>query len=203
MNFIQDYLKQVGVLVQELDRLPIEAAINLLLTIRRESGRVFFIGVGGSASNASHAVNDFRKICGMECYCPTDNISEITARINDEGWETTFSEWLKGSHLRRNDALFVLSVGGGNPEKNVSLNIVAALRFAKETGAKILGIVGRDGGMTKKMADVCVMVPVMDSALVTFHAESFQSIILHLIVAHPKMKKMLTKWEELQRENIY
>ena len=201
--FSRTYLQQVVGISNQIDPQIVEQAVDILTEIRAQGGRLFFIGVGGSAANASHAVNDFRKICGMECYTPTDNVSELSARVNDEGWESSFSEWLRVSRLTKNDGVFILSVGGGSPEKGVSLNIVATLRFAKEIGAKILGIVGRDGGYTAKMADACVVVPTMDPALVTFHSESFQSVILHLIVAHPKMKKFATKWEAVENENLY
>ncbi|MDP2599816.1 MAG: SIS domain-containing protein [Deltaproteobacteria bacterium] len=198
MSFTVSYLKQIEEIVRNTDSSEIDRTVEILERVRSQGGRLFFVGVGGSASNASHAVNDFRKICGMECYAPTDNVSELTSRINDEGWESSFAEWLRGSRLGKKDALFILSVGGGNPEKNVSMNIVAALKFAKEVGASVLGVVGRDGGFTKKVADACVVVPMVDSILVTFHAESFQSVFLHLIAAHPKMKQTPTKWESLQ-----
>lgn len=195
MSFSEAYLSQLTRIAQQLDPLLLEKGVDLLVRVRREGGRLFFLGVGGSAGNASHAVNDFRKICGMECYTPTDNVSELSARINDEGWESCFAEFLRGSRLEKKDAVFVLSVGGGNPEKKVSMNIVAGLRYAREIGVSILGIVGRDGGYTKNVADLCVVIPTVDPALVTFHAESFQSILLHLIAAHPKMKLKPTKWE--------
>ena len=197
MSFTQNYLKQVGEIAGSLEQGPIEAIVEGLVKVREQNGRLFFIGVGGSASNASHCVNDFRKICGMECYTPTDNISELSARINDEGWESSFSEFLRGSRLTEKDGVFVLSVGGGSVEKNVSLNIVTALRYAKEMKAKIFGVVGRDGGFTKKVADACVVIPTVDSSLITFHSESFQSVVCHLIAAHPKMKKTPTKWESV------
>lgn len=198
-SFTRTYLNQVIQVTQQIDPVVVDEMVDILVKVRDHLGRLFFIGVGGSASNASHAVNDFRKICGMECYAPTDNVSELSARINDEGWESSFAEWLRGSRLNEKDGIFVLSVGGGNVEKKVSLNVVAAVRYAKEVGAKIFGIVGRDGGYTKKMADACVIVPTVDPDLVTFHAESFQSVILHLIAAHPKMKQTPTKWESLQK----
>ena len=203
MSFIETYLKQVERIAQKLDLEVIAKIVDSLVAIREQTGRIFFVGVGGSASNASHAVNDFRKICGLECYAPTDNVSELSARINDEGWESCFAEFLRGSRLNAKDAVFVLSVGGGNPEKKVSMNIVAALRYAKEVGSKIFGIVGRDGGFTKKVADACIMIPTIEPSMVTFHAESFQSVICHLIASHPKMKKVPTKWESIQDENIY
>lgn len=157
------------------------------------------LGVGGSAANASHAVNDFRKICNIETYAPTDNVSELTARINDEGWESSLAAWLRASHLNEKDGVFILSVGGGNPEKNVSMNLVAAMKYAKEMGAPIFGIVGRDGGFTRTIGDHVVLVPTVSSEFVTFHAETFQSVLLHLIAAHPDLKAASTKWEELQR----
>lgn len=201
MSFTKTYLNQVVQIVQQMDPVFVDQIVDELVNVRDRSGRLFFIGVGGSAGNASHAVNDFRKICEIECYTPTDNVSEFSARINDEGWEGSFAAWLRGSRLNDKDAIFVLSVGGGNPEKNISLNIVSAIKFAKEVGAKIFGIVGRDGGYTKKMADACILVPVVDPALVTFHSEAFQSVLLHLIVSHPKMKKLPTKWESVQQGN--
>lgn len=202
MPHTEHYLKQTQGIVSSLSISDIEGLVEKFCEIREKGGRVFMLGVGGSAANASHAVNDFRKIAGIECYSPVDNVSEFSARINDEGWESSFAEWLRASRLNRNDAIFVLSVGGGNPEKGVSLNIVSALRFAKEIGATILGIVGRDGGFTKKVADACLVIPTVDPNRVTFHVESFQSIICHLMVSHPKLKKNPTKWETLD-ENIY
>lgn len=202
MSFSQKFLEQIGSISKLLDPSEVECFVDALVQLRQKEGRLFFLGVGGSAANASHAINDFRKICLMECYAPTDNVSELTARINDEGWESSFAEWLRGSRLNSKDGIFILSVGGGNPEKGVSLNIVATIRYAKEVGAKIFGIVGRDGGYTKKMADACVIIPTVDSNLVTFHSETFQSVLLHLIAAHPKMKQTLTKWESLQLGGI-
>lgn len=200
--FTKSYLEQVEKIVAKLDIVAIERTIDEMFDVRNKGGRLFFLGVGGSAGNASHAVNDFRKICGIESYAPTDNVSELSARINDEGWESSFAEWLRGSRLNSKDGIFILSVGGGNPEKGVSLNIVASVRYAKEVGAKIFGIVGRDGGYTKKMADACVLIPTVEPSLVTFHSETFQSVILHLIAAHPKMKQTLTKWESLQSGGV-
>jgi len=198
MDFIQLYLDHVRKIAQQIDPIAIEKVVDALVKVRHRAGRLFFIGVGGSAGNASHAVNDFRKICGFESYTPTDNVSELSARINDEGWESSFSEWLRASRLNKNDAVFVLSVGGGNPEKGISINIVAALRYAREIRTAVLGIVGRDGGFTKKMADACIVIPTVDPSLVTFHTESFQSLLLHLIAAHPKLKVTPTKWELVQ-----
>ena len=172
--------------------------IGIILDIRRNHGRLFFLGVGGSAGNASHAVNDFRKIAGIESYSPCDNVSELTARTNDDGWESVFVEWLKGSHLNNQDGVFVLSVGGGNQEKNVSVNLVRALEYAKKTGAKIVGIVGRDGGYTGKTADACVIVPTVNTATVTAHTEAFQAVIWHLIVSDPRMRATEMKWESIK-----
>jgi D-sedoheptulose 7-phosphate isomerase len=169
--------------------------VDLLVNVRARAGRVFFLGVGGSAANASHAVNDFRKIAGIECYAPTDNVAELTARTNDEGWASVFVEWLKGSRLQSNDALMIFSVGGGNLEKNVSPNLVSALQYAKETGASILGVVGRDGGYTAQVADTCCIVPTVNSQNITPHSEAFQAVVWHLLVSHPKLKIQQTKWE--------
>ncbi len=169
--------------------------MELLAAVRERGGRLFILGVGGSAANASHAVNDFRKIAGLECYAPTDNVSELTARTNDEGWSTVFAEWLKGSRLNEKDALLILSVGGGNLEKNVSPNLVAALQLAKERGASVLGIVGRDGGYTAKVADVAIIIPTVNPNNTTPHSEAFQAVVWHLFVSHPKLKVAQTKWE--------
>ncbi|OGQ05053.1 MAG: sugar isomerase [Deltaproteobacteria bacterium RIFCSPLOWO2_12_FULL_44_12] len=199
----EQFLKQIKDIASLMPINTIEQLVKELVQVREVGGRLFLLGVGGSAANASHAVNDFRKICNFECYTPTDNVSELSARTNDEGWETSFVEWLRTSHLNKKDALFILSVGGGNLEKNVSPNIVAALRYAKEIGTKIFGIVGRDGGYTKKVADCCLVVPTVDDSMVTFHTEAFQSVLCHLLAAHPKLKQVATKWESLQNENIY
>ncbi len=198
MNFAQQYLQEVQQIIRELDTGMLEKMAELLATIRDRSGRLFILGVGGSAANASHAVNDFRKICGFECYTPTDNVSELTARTNDDGWHSVFVEWLKVSRLSAADAIFVLSVGGGDAKKNVSPNLVAALDFAKETGAAILGIVGRDGGHTAQVANVCVIVPTASAERVTPHSEAFQAVIWHLLVSHPKLKLRQTKWESVR-----
>ncbi len=195
MTFTQDFLQEVQEVTRQLDATAIDAVIDQLLAIRERGGRLFILGVGGSAGNASHAVNDFRKICGIECYAPTDNVSELTARTNDEGWATIFAEWLRGSHLSSKDGLLVLSVGGGNLEKNVSPNLVRAVQFAKETGAAVTGIVGRDGGFTARMADAVVIVPTVNPEHVTPHSEAFQAVIWHLIVSHPRLKIHQTKWE--------
>ncbi len=195
MNFAREYLEEVRQIVDELNVDALEKMAELLATIRDRRGRLFVLGVGGSAANASHAVNDFRKICGLESYAPTDNVSELTARTNDDGWSSVFAEWLKGSRLSPADAVLVFSVGGGNVEKNVSPNLVAALDFAKKVGASILGIVGRDGGYTGKVADACVIVPSVSDARITPHSEAFQAVIWHLLVSHPKLKLSETKWE--------
>jgi D-sedoheptulose 7-phosphate isomerase len=167
--------------------------------VKRDGGRIFFLGVGGSAGNCSHAVNDFRKIVGIESYAPTDNVSELTARTNDEGWASVFVEWLKTSKLQAKDALFVFSVGGGNLEKNVSPNLVLALQLAREVGAKVTGVVGRDGGYTAKVADACVIVPTVNPETITPHSEAFQAVIWHLLVSHPKLKANQTKWESVAK----
>jgi D-sedoheptulose 7-phosphate isomerase len=195
MTFTQDFLKEVQEVTKRLDAAAIDAVVDQLLAIRERGGRLFVLGVGGSAGNASHAVNDFRKICGLECYAPTDNVSELTARINDEGWATIFSEWLRGSHLSQNDGLLVLSVGGGDLDRNVSPNLVSAIHLAKEVGATVTGIVGRDGGYTAKMADAVVIVPIVNPDHVTPHSEAFQAVVWHLLVSHPRLKMNQTKWE--------
>lgn len=195
MSYSDSHLKEAMEVIQGLDRSEIERLTDLLAELRARHGRLFLLGVGGSAANCSHAVNDFRKICGIEAYAPTDNVSELTARTNDEGWPSVFVEWLKVSRLRADDLVFVFSVGGGNLEKNVSPNLVAALRHAKEVGAKIAGVVGRDGGYTAKVADACVIVPTVNPENVTPHTEAFQAVVWHLLVSHPKLKVAQTKWE--------
>ena len=194
-TFAERFLVEAGEVIARLDAASIERAAALLAATRAAGGRLFVLGVGGSAANASHAVNDFRKIAGLEAYAPTDNVSELTARVNDDGWDTVFENWLKGSRLRPNDLILVLSVGGGNLEKNVSPNLVAALRFAKSVGARVLGIVGRDGGFTAKTADVCVLIPTVNPAHITPHTEAFQAVVWHLLVSHPAVKLEQTKWE--------
>lgn len=195
MSYARQHLEEAIAIINQLDDGSIEAMADLLAKVKRDHGRVFFLGVGGSAGNCSHAVNDFRKIVGIESYAPTDNVSELTARTNDEGWSTIFVEWLKVSRLNSKDLIFVLSVGGGNVEKNISPNIVSALNLAKEVGANIIGIVGRDGGYTAKVADACVIVPTINPATITPHSEAFQAVIWHLLVSHPKLKTYQTKWE--------
>ena len=195
MSFVQQYLEETQKVTSQLDVAAIEKTVDELAAVRERSGRLFILGVGGSAANASHAVNDFRKICGFEAYAPTDNVSELTARTNDEGWATVFSEWLKGSRLSSRDALLIFSVGGGNLEKNVSPNLVSAIQVAKQVGASILGVVGRDGGDTAKEATACVIVPTVNPDHVTPHSEAFQAVVWHLFVSHPKLKVNRTKWE--------
>jgi D-sedoheptulose 7-phosphate isomerase len=195
MSFSQSFLTEVTQIAQSIDAAAIEAIADKLAAVRAGGGRLFFLGVGGSAGNCNHAVNDFRKIAGFEAYAPTDNVSELTARTNDEGWETVFVAWLKGSRLRKADGVFVFSVGGGSLEKNVSPNLVRALQHAKEVGATIVGIVGRDGGYTATVADAAVIVPTVNADHVTPHSEAWQAVVWHLLVSHPKLKAAVTKWE--------
>ena len=195
MSYSEEHLRETAEIVSQLDAALCEKAVELLATVRARGGRLFILGVGGSAANASHAVNDFRKIAGIECYAPTDNVSELTARTNDEGWASIFAEWLKDSRLNEKDAVLVLSVGGGSVEKNISPNLVAALQLAKERGSAVLGIVGRDGGYTARVADVAVVIPSVNSANVTPHSEAFQAVVWHLWVSHPALKIAETKWE--------
>lgn len=194
MDFTFKYLAEAKQVLDQLNGEQIDKMVDLLRETRASGGRLFILGVGGSAANASHAVNDFRKLAGMEAYAPTDNVSELTARTNDEGWASVFEGWLRGSRLRREDVVLVLSVGGGNLEKNVSPNLVLALQYAQQVGACILGIVGRDGGFTARVANACVVVPTVNPENVTPHTESFQNVILHLLVSHPKLKVAPTKW---------
>jgi D-sedoheptulose 7-phosphate isomerase len=195
MSFTEQYLQETQKVVAGLNPAHIESAVTQLAAVRQRGGRLFILGVGGSAANASHAVNDFRKICGFEAYAPTDNVSELTARTNDEGWATVLSEWLKGSRLGAKDGLLIFSVGGGNLEKNVSPNLVSAIQLAKQVGASIVGIVGRDGGYTAKEAHACVIVPTVNPDHVTPHSEAFQAVVWHLFVSHPALKVNRTKWE--------
>jgi D-sedoheptulose 7-phosphate isomerase len=194
MKFSQQHLNELVEITKNLDVDKIEEIVGLLVRVKSSGGRVFVLGVGGSAANSSHAVNDFRKLAGIEAYAPTDNVAELTARTNDEGWETIFSGWLRVSKLDSNDCLFILSVGGGDKERNVSPNLIEAIDFAKEVGAKITGIVGRDGGYTARYADVCLIIPTVNPNSVTPHSESFQTIIWHLLVSHPELKFNNTKW---------
>jgi len=198
MNFTEQYLHEVREIAAKIDTDAIERAVTTLAAVREQGGRLFILGVGGSAANASHAVNDFRKICGFECYAPTDNVSELTARTNDEGWASVFVEWLKGSRLNSKDGLLIFSVGGGNLENNVSPNLVAAIRHAREVGAKVVGVVGRDGGYTATVAEACVIVPTVSTTRVTPHAEAFQGVVWHLFVSHPALKMAETKWESIR-----
>jgi len=195
MSFSEQYLREAAAILQQLDVAAIERVAQLLAQVRAAEGRIFFLGVGGGAANCSHAVNDFRKLAGIECYAPTDNAAELTARINDEGWESTFIEWLKVSRLRSTDALFVLSVGGGDAHRNISPNLVSALKYAKEVGATVVGVVGRDGGYAARVADAAVIVPTVNPAAITPHTEAFQAVIWHLLVSHPLLKRSPTKWE--------
>ena len=195
MSFTKEFLAEVQQVTAQLNVDAIEKCADELAAIRERGGRLFILGVGGSAGNAGHAVNDFRKICGFEAYAPTDNVSELTARTNDEGWPSIFAEWLKGSRLGAKDGLLIFSVGGGNLEKNVSPNLVNAIQLAKKVGASVIGIVGRDGGYTAKEATACVIVPTVNPAHVTPHSEAFQGVVWHLLVSHPKLKVAATKWE--------
>ena len=199
MNYSEAHLQEARAVLDKIDTVAVEKMADLMAEIKPKGGRLFFLGVGGSAANCSHAVNDFRKIAGIESYAPTDNVSELTARTNDEGWATIFVEWLKTSRLGKNDAVFVMSVGGGSLEKNISPNLVSALQHAKSVGAKILGILGRDGGYTAKLADACCIVPTVNPETITPHAEAFQAVIWHLLVSHPKLKVNVTKWESTTR----
>ena len=198
MSFVQEYLAEAGQVVERLDPRAIDDVIDLLADTRTRGGRLFVLGVGGSAANASHAVNDFRKIAGIEAYAPTDNVSELTARTNDEGWASVFEGWLRVSRLGPADLVLVFSVGGGNAERNVSPNLVAALQYAKGMGARIAGVVGRDGGFTAQVANACVIIPTVNPDHVTPHTEAFQAVIWHLLVSHPKLKVLPTKWESLR-----
>lgn len=195
MNYSEQHLQETGKILSQIDPALCETAVDLLVDVRARGGRVFILGVGGGAANASHAVNDFRKIAGLECYAPTDNVSELTARTNDQGWNTIFAEWLKGSRLNEKDALLIFSVGGGDLEKNISANLVPALQLAKQRGASVLGIVGRDGGYTAQVADVTILIPTVNPDNTTPHTEAFQAIVWHLLVSHPKLKVAQTKWE--------
>ncbi|OZB49138.1 MAG: sugar isomerase [Polynucleobacter sp. 39-45-136] len=195
MSYAQQHLNESIEIIQKIDVASIEKMADLLATVKKEGGRIFFLGVGGSAGNCSHAVNDFRKIVGIESYAPTDNVSELTARTNDEGWPTIFVEWLKISKLSSKDMIFIFSVGGGNLEKNISPNLVEALKLAKSVGSKVVGVVGRDGGYTAQVADACVIIPTVNSENITPHSEAFQGVVWHLLVSHPKLKANQTKWE--------
>lgn len=195
MSYTRQHLEEVSRITSQIDVDTVEEMANLIAKIRDEGGRLFFLGVGGSAGNCSHAVNDFRKIVGVESYAPTDNVSELTARTNDEGWDTVFVQWLRTSRLNERDGLFIFSVGGGNLEKNISPNLVRALQYGKDKGARITGIVGRDGGYTASVADVCLIIPTVNANNITPHSEAFQAVIWHLLVSHPLLKEFDTKWE--------
>jgi len=194
-EYISAFLDDAVTIIKQIDLTQIQEMSRILQEIRTNGGRLFILGVGGGAGHASHAVNDFRKIAGIESYAPTDNVSELTARVNDDGWETVFESWLRGSRLTAKDCIFVFSVGGGNAEKKVSVNLVNALRYAKETGAKVIGVVGRDGGYTAKVADACVIIPTVNEKTVTPQTEAFQAVVWHLIVSSPAMQKFEMKWE--------
>ena len=194
-DFTRRYLEEACEIASLLDGRMIDRMVDLLCETRSRGGRLFFLGVGGGAGHAGHAVNDFRKIAGMECYAPTDNVSELTARINDDGWESSYANWLRGSRLRTGDTVFVFSVGGGSVRERVSMNLVESLKLAQRTGATILGIVGRDGGYTAEVADACLVVPTLSDDMVTAHTESFQAVVWHLLVSHPRLKRNEMKWE--------
>jgi len=195
MTYTQKFIGQAVQILQQLNQESIERVLELLVAVKTRGGRIFFLGVGGGAGHASHAVNDFRKIAGIEAYSPTDNVSELTARVNDDGWETCFANWMRGSRLNARDMVFVFSVGGGDLQRNISANLVRALQYAKEVGATICGVVGRDGGFTAQAADACVLVPVVDPETVTPHTEAFQALVWHLLVSHPRLKAAEMKWE--------
>jgi len=194
-DYISAFLNDAVTIIRKIDQGQIKKMSDILHNIRKNGGRLFILGVGGGAGHASHAVNDFRKIAGIESYAPTDNVSELTARVNDDGWETVFENWLKGSRLNKKDCILVFSVGGGNAEKNVSVNLVNALRYAKETGAKVIGVLGRDGGYTAKVADACVIIPTVNERTITPQTEAFQAVVWHLIVSSPALQKFEMKWE--------
>jgi D-sedoheptulose 7-phosphate isomerase len=198
MKFVEQYFEEAKQIIDSLDRNEITKMITIINEVRSKDGRMFILGVGGGAGHASHAVNDFRKICGLEAYTPTDNVSELTARVNDDGWDTAYVNWLKISNLNKDDMVLVFSVGGGNLDKNVSVNILRSLEFAKEVGACICGVVGRDGGYTAQVADACVVIPVINADTVTPHTESFQAVIWHLLVSHPDLQKNEMKWESIK-----
>ena len=193
-NHIFNYFNLIPELVKKIDTKKIQKVVNHLISVKRKKGRIFFLGVGGSAGNCSHAVNDFRKICEIESYTPTDNVSELTARINDDGWDSSFRNWLKISQLNSKDVLFIFSVGGGNQKKKVSVNLIKAIDYARNKKSKVLGIVGRDGGYTKKKGDAVIIIPTLDKKLITPYAESFQSVIWHCLVTHPKLQSKKMKW---------
>ena len=198
MKYIEQYFKEAKAILDNIDVEQIQIMVDLLINLKESNGRLFILGVGGGAGHASHAVNDFRKICGIEAYAPTDNVSELTARINDDGWETAYVNWLKISNLSSKDIILVFSVGGGNLEKQISVNIVNSLEHAKEKGTRICGVVGRDGGYTAKVADACVVIPPVNSETITPHTEGFQAVVWHLLVSHPELQKYEMKWESVK-----
>ena len=202
MTYTQEYVKEAITILNQLDVAAVEGVAALVAEVRHKNGRIFFIGVGGGAGHASHATCDFRKIAGIESYCPSDNASELTARVNDEGWDTVYVNWLRGSRLSNRDMIFVFSVGGGDLERNISANLVRALQFGKETGSRICGVVGRDGGFTAKVADACIIVPVVNPATITPHTEGFQAVLWHLIVSHPAIKAAEMKWESVATASV-
>jgi len=195
VSYTRQHLNEAAQIIDQIDAASIERVVDVLAATRQRGGRLFFLGVGGSAGNCSHAVNDFRKLAGFDAYAPTDNVSEMTARTTDDGWDTVFAGWLQGSRLRKEDTLFVFSVGGGSLEKNISPNLVRAIDYARQAGASIVGVVGRDGGHTARVADACVIVPTVNPDTITPHAEAFQAVVWHLLVSHPKLKVAPTKWE--------
>lgn len=197
-DYTTSYYREVGEVACGIDMTEVDKMVDLLVAARENGGRLFILGVGGGAGHAGHAVNDFRKICGMEAYAPTDNVSELTARVNDDGWSTVFANWLRGSRIRSNDIVLVFSVGGGNEEKNISGNIVEALKVAKLAGAKVIGVVGRDGGYTRQVGDACVVVPTVNAATVTPHTEAFQAVVWHGLVSHPRLLQNEMKWESVK-----
>jgi D-sedoheptulose 7-phosphate isomerase len=197
-EFTRSYYAEVAAVAAGIDQAAVDRMIDILVDVRAKGGRLFILGVGGGAGHAGHAVNDFRKICAIEAYAPTDNVSELTARVNDDGWPTVFANWLRGSRIRADDAVMVFSVGGGNAEKNISANIVEALKVAKAAGARVIGVVGRDGGYTREVADACVVVPTVNHATVTPHTEAFQAVVWHGMVSHPKLLAHEMKWESVR-----
>jgi D-sedoheptulose 7-phosphate isomerase len=199
MTYTEQYLTEASQILNQLDRDAVERMVDLLLTVRERGGRLFVLGVGGGAGHASHAVCDFRKIGGMEAYTPSDNVSELTARINDDGWETAYANWLRGSHINARDLVLVFSVGGGDAQRNISVNLVRALQYAKQVGAGVCGVVGRDGGFTAQVADACVLIRVANPQTVTPHTEAFQALVWHLLVSHPRLKAADMKWESVQK----
>lgn len=200
MKYAKRYFEEVQTIAQTIDLDMIEKMTKIILDVKKKNARLFFIGVGGSAANCTHAVNDFRKIGGIECYTPNDNIAELTARTNDEGWDTVYYPWLECSHINKNDAVFVLSVGGGNKEKNISVNLIKAVDYAKKVGARIIAITGRDGGYTGQIADTCLIIPTQSQDTITPHAEAWQAVVWHMLVTDPRIMEMSNKWESIERQ---